>query len=664
MTDPKGPSGPQKKVPKTRMATRTTIVKSTESVVKKGDDKKSIASKSSEPNPTPVHHPHGNGNGNGNGGGKPELPKLAEAQNQSPEQRAEAAERFRIRQDKAREMQSDTLKNAQNPETIELARIHEDVTAKVAASTRSTTERHETIESVGNPIEKGDTMRETMSSRHTSSFATLWPDHRVPILWALGVILFLIILGFLIYFGPTLTATMTSSEKPNAAVSTGKLMQKEKTVETKTEEVKTTTVETDSVMPPGGLVGAGPATVIVADAPSRLPATKTPLPTPKVGVVKSTSTTASITQSEPMAPTTVTTTVTSKASTSTVELKKKPQAAKPKEAKVATTSTAYLPMARKGEIDNPKMLAARIRESLRKDASGNGQVRGANISPKGFLLAITMAGGGVDGVEALPVYLDSLVEGDMPQGSIAMSRVIETRSSSGVKNTELDIKRGYSREGRSGERGWYDANTGNLIMAGDCSNSPLAQVKGPVTPTSKPAPVEAAKPPPVSTPPPVIAQAPPVVPAFQGCTEGKYLRINIWDKSALDVPGVRPMIEETRRETNSQFKPSRISRSYWKTFLDMEKAGTLKRAASTHTAEVWVDHNGGKIPVWSGHVQSGVQRIPMPLAFVEGSVLRVTFRSSVTAPLESPLDGGLYVAYPEYKSVGCGFNFNVVAIER
>lgn len=651
MTDPKGLSGAPKKTAKTKKVIVRTETSSDETT----SDKKSLAVPL-----TSIHHGNANGNGNGNGG-KPELPKLAEAMNKTPEERAVEAQAFKDRQKRLSDNLKQDVERSLDPDTVKMRAIHEAVTANVANTLG--TKNAESVSDISasttteHLVEKEETVKETYGTPGPASSTIVWKDHKVPIFYGAGVILFLIIIGLLIYKAPRIQSWL-QSDKPNAAVSSGKVTISEKvTAGTTTVDVTTTTGATDDVMPPGGLVGAGPSMVVTE-------VKKTPAVTAPVPVVKTTSTSTTTVQSAPSVPTTVTTTVKSKDSVAKVEVKRDPpQAVKLKEKKVVSSaSTAYLPMARKGEIDNPKMLAARIRESLKRDSSGNGDVRGANISPKGFLLAITMAGGTLDGVEALPVYLDSLVEGDMPQGSITMSRVVETRSTSGQKKTELDVKKGYAREARMGERGWYDANTGNLILAGDCSNSPLGQVKGPVAPPPKPALVVAAKPAPVYTPPPVVAQAP--VPAFQGCVEGKYLRINIWDKGALDVSGVRSMIEETRRETNSQFKPSRISRTYWKQFLDMEKVGTLKRASSTHIAEVWVDHNGTKIPVWNGTVHGGVQRIPMPLSFVEGSVLRVTFLSSVRNSLESPLETGLHVAHREYKDVSCGFNFNVVAIER
>ena len=154
------------------------------------------------------------------------------------------------------------------------------------------------------------------------------------------------------------------------------------------------------------------------------------------------------------------------------------------------TAKAALPMAKKGEISSPKVLAERIREVLKHDPTGNKKlVRGANTTPAGFLASVQAAGGAVSGVSALPMYLESLIERDMPPGKFTMSRVIYSVEK-GTEKYALDIKKGFDREAHKGERGWYDANTGGLILAGDCSNSPLGLVTGPTAPQAptKPAP--------------------------------------------------------------------------------------------------------------------------------------------------------------------------------
>ncbi len=161
-----------------------------------------------------------------------------------------------------------------------------------------------------------------------------------------------------------------------------------------------------------------------------------------------------------------------------INLLEKPEAKKKKSSSKAM-GVAYLPMARKGEISSPARLAQRIRESLNTNSSGNKIVQGANATPKDFLKAIQNAGGTVDGVGALPEYLESLIERDMPQSELLLSRMKLARAKSGAKMYTLDIEKGYAREASNGERGWYDANTNLLILAGDCLNSPLPTKKEP-----------------------------------------------------------------------------------------------------------------------------------------------------------------------------------------
>jgi hypothetical protein len=327
------------------------------------------------------------------------------------------------------------------------------------------------------------------------------------------------------------------------------------------------------------------------------------------------------------------------------------------DSKKATSSVAYLPMARKGEIASPKELAERIRESLRKDATGNGRVLGANITPVGFLTAVKKAGATVDGVGALPAYLDSLIERDMPSGMITMSRVILMRDKKGRETPLLDVEKGFAREAHKGERGHYDANTGYLIMAGDCSNSPLVVTMGPVEPP-KPAPLLA------------VSPAPAPVPTFQGCVEGKFLVVNLWDNAAVKVvsadgkQSVAAMIADASNDEPGVLKPNRVSRAFWKTFLDMEAKGTLARARGDHAVEVFVvTKDGVRIDVARDVVKQGRFRVAMPSEFLPGGVLRIVFpgQRNLISPVQN--GNGIHVAYPEYTGVGCGFNFHVAGIE-
>jgi len=124
-----------------------------------------------------------------------------------------------------------------------------------------------------------------------------------------------------------------------------------------------------------------------------------------------------------------------------------------------------LPLAIRGEIPNPTVLAERIQQSLNEDPSGNGGITGANTTPNGFLSAIQLAGGTVDTVQNLPVYLRSLDGRPMPEGVLHMAAALP--------NGEVDLVNGVRRSGGAGETGWFDANTNEFILAGDCSNTPI-----------------------------------------------------------------------------------------------------------------------------------------------------------------------------------------------
>jgi hypothetical protein len=139
-------------------------------------------------------------------------------------------------------------------------------------------------------------------------------------------------------------------------------------------------------------------------------------------------------------------------------------------ANVAIAAQTFLPMAIKGEIPNPTVFAERIEESLETDPTGATTIRGANVDPNGVLTAVRVAGGTVGSLEGLASYLRSLGEGDMPKGTINLSR-----AASPVGHM-VDTSQGWARGAHPGERGWYDMNTGLLILAGDCSNSPTTPI--------------------------------------------------------------------------------------------------------------------------------------------------------------------------------------------
>lgn len=139
-------------------------------------------------------------------------------------------------------------------------------------------------------------------------------------------------------------------------------------------------------------------------------------------------------------------------------------------ANTAFAEQTFLPMAIKGQIPNPTVFAERIEESLKADPTGGTTIRGANVDPNGVLLAVTVAGGTPGNLEGLAQYVRSLGEDDMPEGVIKLSRAAS------ANGHMVDTSEGWAREARAGERGWYDMNTNLLILAGDCSNSPVTPI--------------------------------------------------------------------------------------------------------------------------------------------------------------------------------------------
>lgn len=300
---------------------------------------------------------------------------------------------------------------------------------------------------------------------------------------------------------------------------------------------------------------------------------------------------------------------------------------------VRIVESNHLPMARYGEIPNPSVLAVRIRESLAADASGNGLVRGANITPNGFLRAIQKAGGTVTGVTALPTYLENLKEGAMPSGKITMSRVLYTRDSNGKEDYVLDISTGAPRTGHQGERGWYDANTGLLILAGDCSNSPLSPIVNYVPP-----------------PAPVAQQ--PVLPPQQvtsSCPKGKTLELRVFSSEALKYPGVKEAIERTRGSTDFM-DASRVSREYGEKLY----YGKYPRANRSYRSVVNViKRDGSVIPYWNGLLTPKTLLLPVPPQATHGDLIQWIIDPLDRGGLESPIvnkegEAAITASYAEF----------------
>lgn len=134
-----------------------------------------------------------------------------------------------------------------------------------------------------------------------------------------------------------------------------------------------------------------------------------------------------------------------------------------------------LPLADKEINPDPSVLADRIEESLASDPSGSGPIRGANIGPWDYLRAVNAVPrfmnpsaevtSTVKTVGDLPAYLRTLKSGPMPKGKVSLAGVCEGKLT-------LRTHEGSGREAHLGEVGWYDQR-GDLILAGDCMNTPI-----------------------------------------------------------------------------------------------------------------------------------------------------------------------------------------------
>lgn len=145
-------------------------------------------------------------------------------------------------------------------------------------------------------------------------------------------------------------------------------------------------------------------------------------------------------------------------------------------AKQCEKASVYLPMAKRKAIKDPTELADRIEASLKTDASGDTVIKGAHTTPNGYLVAVNAAGANVNGIGALPTYLRSLIAKDMPTHKVTMSRVLYKRSKTCDESYEVDVKQGYTRKGIGEEKAWVDPNTGYMILAEDCTNSPIKPI--------------------------------------------------------------------------------------------------------------------------------------------------------------------------------------------
>ena len=125
-----------------------------------------------------------------------------------------------------------------------------------------------------------------------------------------------------------------------------------------------------------------------------------------------------------------------------------------------------LPFVKEGEVPTPTVLADRIEESLKKDPSGGGLVKGANAGPSLFLEGVKYKRPHVDTYPELVAYLRSLTPGPMPGGQIRLSEIDMVKG-----KPVIDLAVGTTRWAKKDESGWYDKE--GFVLAGNCMQMQL-----------------------------------------------------------------------------------------------------------------------------------------------------------------------------------------------
>ena len=130
------------------------------------------------------------------------------------------------------------------------------------------------------------------------------------------------------------------------------------------------------------------------------------------------------------------------------------------------------------------VVANLVTESLRRDPSGNGYVRGTPcLTPNHLYNAIKRAHPSVapPSVAELPAFLRTLVlrraRAEGFTGRYTMSRMLCERAETSRPADEVDW--GAAREFRLNEYAWFHPNSSAPIMAGDCGNVVLAPIAPP-----------------------------------------------------------------------------------------------------------------------------------------------------------------------------------------
>lgn len=113
-----------------------------------------------------------------------------------------------------------------------------------------------------------------------------------------------------------------------------------------------------------------------------------------------------------------------------------------------------------------EVLATRIQELLKQDPSGSRKLKGSLATPENFFDAIREyhPSANLNDLGELAEYIRSLVKRPAPEGRYRMARILSTKNGG-----KLDLE-GWTRAFLPGEQAYYDPNTGEPILAGDCGN--------------------------------------------------------------------------------------------------------------------------------------------------------------------------------------------------
>jgi hypothetical protein len=157
---------------------------------------------------------------------------------------------------------------------------------------------------------------------------------------------------------------------------------------------------------------------------------------------------------------------------------------------------------------------------------------------------------------------------------------------------------------------------------------------------SKPTPVEVVQSVPEYTPPPVVAQA------TTHCTEKSY-KLFVWEQKAVDVPGVRQVVERTKKQEEAWALPDRVSRNFGGTFRAMNLRDELTLASRSY--EVKIFHRAQDLTVKARLYEGPISKtlvLPLPV-MVEGDFINVLFGMN---DMVSPHKGDLRAYAPEFVS--------------